>query len=62
MPSGRAGEMPAVRLMDTLRRMGLETGRLRTPARVDSRNVYYSVTIPQPSDEDNNWFSYDYAE
>ncbi|KAA8492768.1 tRNA uridine 5-carboxymethylaminomethyl modification enzyme MnmG [Porphyridium purpureum] len=64
MPAGRAGEMSATGLSDTLREMGLETDRLKTgtPARVDSRTVDYSVMEPQPSDPENHWFSFDEAE
>eukprot|EP00171_Calliarthron_tuberculosum_P012712 IDg12712t1 len=64
MPAGRAGEMPAIGLTETLQRLGLETGRLKTgtPARVDSRTADFSKMVPQPSDEDDHWFSYDPAE
>lgn len=64
MPAGRAGELPAFGLTDTLRDLGFETGRLKTgtPPRVDSRSVDFSVMEPQPSDEDDHWFSYDPSE
>jgi len=64
MPAGRAGEMPAVGLTDTLGRLGLTTGRLKTgtPARVDSRSVDYSKMAPQLSDPDDHWFSFDPSE
>lgn len=64
MPAGRAGELPAFGLTDTLRDLGFETGRLKTgtPPRVDSRTVDYSVMEAQPSDEDDHWFSFDPAE
>lgn len=64
MPAGRAGEMPAIGLTETLQRLGLETGRLKTgtPARVDSRTADFSKMEPQPSDEEDHWFSYDPAE
>lgn len=64
MPAGRAGELPAIGLSDTLQRLGLQTGRLKTgtPSRVDSRSVDFSVMEPQLSDEDDHWFSYDPSE
>ncbi|OSX81516.1 hypothetical protein BU14_0014s0066 [Porphyra umbilicalis] len=64
LPAGRAGEMAAFGLTETLGALGFETGRLKTgtPARVDSRSVDYSVMVPQPSDEDDHWFSFDAAE
>lgn len=64
MPAGRAGELPAFGLTDTLRDLGFETGRLKTgtPPRVDARTVDYSVMEAQPSDEDDHWFSFDPAE
>lgn len=64
MPAGRAGEMRATGLSDTLRGLGLETGRLKTgtPPRVDSRTADYTKMTVQPSDELDHWFSYDPAE
>ncbi|MFE4106080.1 tRNA uridine-5-carboxymethylaminomethyl(34) synthesis enzyme MnmG [Almyronema epifaneia] len=61
MPAGRAGEFAAVGLTDTLKRLGFETGRLKTgtPARVDKRSVDYSQLEVQPGDEDVRWFSFD---
>jgi len=61
MPAGRAGELPSFGLTDTLRSLGLYTSRLKTgtPARVDSRTVDFSRMEPQPSDEDDHWFSFD---
>lgn len=64
MPAGRAGEMAAFGLTETLQGLGFETGRLKTgtPPRVDSRTVDYSAMIAQPSDEEDHWFSFDPAE
>lgn len=64
MPAGRAGELPSIGLTETLKRLGLETGRLKTgtPPRVDSRSVDYSRMEAQPSDVDNHWFSFDPSE
>lgn len=64
MPAGRAGELPAFGLTDTLRDLGFEVGRLKTgtPPRVDSASVDYAQMEPQPSDEDDHWFSFDPAE
>ena len=61
MAAGRAGEFAAVGLGETLQRLGLERGRLKTgtPARVDRRTVDYSKMEPQPPDEEVRWFSFD---
>ncbi len=61
MPAGRAGEFAAEGLTETLKRLGFETGRLKTgtPARVDKRSVDYSKMEPQPPDEQVRWFSFD---
>ncbi|NEQ78899.1 MAG: tRNA uridine-5-carboxymethylaminomethyl(34) synthesis enzyme MnmG [Moorea sp. SIO2I5] len=61
MSAGRAGEFAAIGLTETLKRLGFETGRLKTgtPARVDKRSVDYSNLEPQPGDEEVRWFSFD---
>lgn len=61
MGAGRAGEFPAEGLSDTLRRLGFETGRLKTgtPARVDRRSVDYARMEVQPPDDEVRWFSFD---
>jgi tRNA uridine 5-carboxymethylaminomethyl modification enzyme len=64
MPAGRAGEPASFGLTETLNELGFTTGRLKTgtPPRVDSRSVDYSAMEPQPSDEDDHWFSFDSSE
>lgn len=64
MPAGRAGELPAFGLSETLSAIGLETGRLKTgtPPRVDAKTVDFSVMEEQLSDEEDHWFSFDPAE
>ena len=49
---GRVGERPAVGLADSFRRLGLETGRLKTgtPARLDRRTIDFSPLQPQFGD------------
>ncbi|MBF2096880.1 MAG: tRNA uridine-5-carboxymethylaminomethyl(34) synthesis enzyme MnmG [Gloeomargaritaceae cyanobacterium C42_A2020_066] len=61
MPAGRAGEFAAEGLTETLKRLGFETGRLKTgtPARVDRRTVDFTRMEPQPPDETLRWFSFD---
>lgn len=61
MSAGRAGEMAAFGLTETLNEMGFVTGRLKTgtPPRVDSRSVNYAAMVPQESDPDDHWFSFD---
>lgn len=64
MPAGRAGELPAFGLTDTLRDLGFDTGRLKTgtPPRVDARSVDFSNLEAQPSDDEDHWFSFDPTE
>ncbi|WP_267384537.1 tRNA uridine-5-carboxymethylaminomethyl(34) synthesis enzyme MnmG [Cyanobacterium sp. uoEpiScrs1] len=61
MEAGRAGEFAAVRLSETLNKLGFETGRLKTgtPARVDKRSVDYDNLESQPPDKEVHWFSFD---
>jgi tRNA uridine 5-carboxymethylaminomethyl modification enzyme len=57
---GRMGELSAERLSDSLRRAGLELGRLKTgtPPRLNGRTIDYSGLRPQPGDPDPQPFSY----
>ena len=59
-PAGRAGEIPAERLSDSLREIGFELGRLKTgtTARVDKASIDLSKTELQPSDEEPLAFSF----
>lgn len=52
-PSGRAGEFPAVGLSESLAKLGLKLGRLKTgtPARIDSKTIDFSKTEPQWGDD-----------
>ncbi|MBD2175697.1 tRNA uridine-5-carboxymethylaminomethyl(34) synthesis enzyme MnmG [Pseudanabaena sp. FACHB-1998] len=61
MSAGRAGEFAVTGLTETLNALGFVTDRLKTgtPARVDRRTVDYSKMEVQPSDEEQNWFSFD---
>ncbi len=61
MSAGRAGEFAVSGLTETLNALGFVTDRLKTgtPARVDRRSVDYSKMEVQPSDEEQNWFSFD---
>ncbi|WP_271253404.1 tRNA uridine-5-carboxymethylaminomethyl(34) synthesis enzyme MnmG [Pseudanabaena sp. Chao 1811] len=61
MSAGRAGEFAVTGLTETLNALGFVTDRLKTgtPARVDRRSVDYSKMEVQPSDEEQNWFSFD---
>jgi tRNA uridine 5-carboxymethylaminomethyl modification enzyme len=62
-PAGRAGDPAAVGLADSLRRLGLETGRLKTgtPARLDRDSIDWSVLPEQPGDETQQPFSFETA-
>jgi tRNA uridine 5-carboxymethylaminomethyl modification enzyme len=59
-PGGRSGESPALGLTESLRQVGLETGRLKTgtPPRLHRRSIDFSKTIPQPSDSEVPSFSF----
>lgn len=61
MSAGRAGEFAVAGLTETLNALGFVTDRLKTgtPARVDRRSVDYNQMEIQPSDTEQNWFSFD---
>ncbi len=58
--AGRAGEFAAVKLSDSLRRLGFRLGRLKTgtPARLDARTIDFSQTILQPGSDTPLFFSF----
>ncbi|MHB1131138.1 MAG: tRNA uridine-5-carboxymethylaminomethyl modification enzyme MnmG/GidA [Chloroflexota bacterium] len=58
-PAGRAGEPPAVELADSLRRLGITLGRLKTgtPPRIDANTVDFSETVVQPGSDVALYFS-----
>jgi tRNA uridine 5-carboxymethylaminomethyl modification enzyme len=64
VPAGRAGEPQSFGLTETLNDLKFTTGRLKTgtPPRVDSRSANFSVMQPQPSDQEDHWFSFDSSE
>ncbi|MFH1618225.1 MAG: tRNA uridine-5-carboxymethylaminomethyl(34) synthesis enzyme MnmG [Candidatus Margulisiibacteriota bacterium] len=51
--AGRAGEFPAKGLSESLKKIGLRLGRLKTgtPARLNKRSIDFSKMTPQPGDE-----------
>jgi len=59
-PSGRLGEPPSVGLSESLKKIGLKLGRLKTgtSARADIRTINISKMIIQPGDEKPLHFSY----
>ncbi|MFC1559702.1 tRNA uridine-5-carboxymethylaminomethyl(34) synthesis enzyme MnmG [Candidatus Margulisiibacteriota bacterium] len=60
MEAGRAGEFPSKGLSDSLRKIGLKLGRLKTgtPPRIDRRTIDFSKMTIQPGDKNLNLFSF----
>lgn len=58
--AGRLGEMPAIGLSDSLRKLGFNIKKLKTgtPCRVDKRTVDYSKMTIQPGDDELNFYSF----
>lgn len=59
-PAGRVGEKPAVKLGETLERLNLPVGRLKTgtPARLDGKTINWDILERQEADENPVPFSY----
>ncbi|MGB9613079.1 MAG: FAD-dependent oxidoreductase, partial [Candidatus Margulisiibacteriota bacterium] len=60
MEAGRAGEFPAKGLSESLKKIGLRLGRLKTgtPARLNRRSIDFSKMIIQPGDDPPRFFSF----
>ena len=58
--AGRSGEVPAIRLAASVRRIGFRMGRLKTgtPPRLDARTIDFSNMERQPGDEPPVPFSF----
>ena len=52
-PAGRSGEVPALKLTESLRALGFQTGRLKTGTnpRLDAKTIDFSALPKQPGDE-----------
>ncbi|MCX7625405.1 MAG: tRNA uridine-5-carboxymethylaminomethyl(34) synthesis enzyme MnmG [Candidatus Sumerlaeaceae bacterium] len=59
-PAGRAGESSSETLSESLRELGLKTGRLKTgtPARIDRRSINWNSLEPQYGDDPPPLFSH----
>lgn len=59
-PAGRAGELPSIGLSESLKALGLKTGRLKTgtPPRLDAGSIDFSKTEAQYGDNPAVPFSY----
>ncbi len=59
-PAGRSGEPAAELLGESLKRLGLDCGRLKTgtPPRLDGRTIDWSQFEPQPGDAEPTPFSF----
>ncbi len=59
-PAGRVGEKPAIRLGESLQRIGFAMGRLKTgtPARLDGKTIDWSGLQEQPGDNPPIPFSF----
>ena len=57
---GRAGDAASHGITECLRRMGFETGRMKTgtPARLDARTIRFNLLEPQYGDENPGKFSF----
>ncbi|MCM2294395.1 tRNA uridine-5-carboxymethylaminomethyl(34) synthesis enzyme MnmG [Allorhizobium sp. BGMRC 0089] len=60
IPAGRVGEAPSLGLSETLARLGLRLGRLKTgtPARLDGRTIHWDRLEMQAADDDPVPFSF----
>ena len=60
LPGGRAGDKAATGISESLRRMGLELGRLKTgtPPRLLRSSIDFTRVEPQPGDEPVPYFSH----
>ena len=58
--AGRLGEMAAIGLSDSLRKLGINLKKLKTgtPPRVDKRTIDYSKMTIQPGDEELYFYSF----
>jgi len=60
IPAGRVGEKPAIKLGETLEKLELPMGRLKTgtPARLDGNTINWDILDAQPADDNPVPFSY----
>jgi tRNA uridine 5-carboxymethylaminomethyl modification enzyme len=59
-PGGPNGQRPSIKLVESLKEIGIEVGRFKTgtPARVNKNSLDFSKMEIQPGDDRNNYFSF----
>lgn len=60
LPGGRTAEPPSLHLTESITRLGITAGRMKTgtPVRIDGRSVHFDEMTMQPGDADFHCFSY----
>ena len=59
-PAGRLGELPSIKLAEKIKKLGIQTGRLKTgtPPRINKNTIDFSKIKPQKADQKPASFSF----